>query len=169
MAWNARSLPCLADPRGLEDALPPGGVPGLPRGLPSLVGLYRLLDDHLGHSGVLEHEFGQFLVHQGADRTLCDAASQFGLGLSLELGLGHLDAHDGGQSLADIRSLEGQVLEQVVLLTVIVGRLGEGRPESREVRSSLGGVDRVDERIDLLVVSVRPLHGDVDGHTVPLT
>ena len=152
----------------LQGGFPPGRVPRLPGGLASLVSRDGLPDDRLGHGGVLQQVLGQLVVHEPRHGALRDAAPQLRLGLTLELGLGHPDAHDGRQALADIAALQGGVLQQVVGLPVVVDRLGEGRPEPCEMGPSLGGEDRVDERIDLLVVAVGPLHGDVDHHAVPL-
>ena len=153
---------------GLEDALPPGGVPGLPGGLPALVGGDGLLEDDLSHGGVLEQVLVELLGHESHDRSLGDAASELGLGLSLELGLGHLDADDRGEPLADVRPFQGGVLEDVVGLPVVVQALGQSGPEPGEVGSSLGGVDGVHEGVDLLVVPVGVLQGDVDVDVVPL-
>ena len=100
--------------------------------------------------------------------TLCGAASQFRLGLTLELGVGHPDADDRGEPFTAVGTLEGHVLEQVVGLAVVVERLRESGPESREVRSPFGREDGVDEGVDLLVVAVGPLHRDVDLDAVLL-
>ena len=49
---------------------------------------------------------------------------------------------------------------------VVVEHAGEGAAEPREVRAALDGVDVVDKRVDLLVVAVVVLEGDLDRTAV---
>ena len=102
------------------------------------------------------------LLHEG----LHLGVAELGLGLALELRLGHLHADDGGEALADVVAAEVRVLllEDVPLAGELVHQRGERRAEALLVRAALGGVDRVGERVDRLGVGVVPLHRDLGAH-----
>ena len=61
-----------------------------------------LLYDGLGVVRVLFEVVGQHIADRLGDRLRDFLVAQFGLGLSLELGLHDLDAHDGSQSLTEV-------------------------------------------------------------------
>ena len=84
------------------------------------------------------------------------AVAKLGLGLSLKLRFSHLDGDDGSESLAEV--LAGDFYFRLFYLFgnggvgIGVGLQGtcEGDAESRQVCTSLDGVDVVDVRVDIL-------------------
>ena len=111
----------------------------------------------------------QGLAHGGLHHAHHLVVAQLGLGLTLELRLGHLDRDHGRQTVAEVlfRQLDlhlGQLLEQLVVFGIFLERERQAAAEAGEVRASLDGVDVVDIRVDVLVivgvVGQRHLDGD---------
>ncbi len=90
--------------------------------------------------------------------------------LALELRFAVPDAHDGGQALTRILAGEVgiRVLEKIVPARVVVDRPGDRRPQTRQVCSTVDGVNGVRKGIDRLGKGVRILQGDVDLHSLDL-
>ena len=133
-------------------------------GKAGLRGQNHLLDDRFRLAGMVFEPLPEFFVHQRFDRALHLRIPQFGLGLPLELRLGHPDGKHGGQSFPEI--VPGQVhlgvLHQIVLFRIGFEGPGQRPPESRYVRASFVRIDVVDERQHVLrvtgVVSHRQFH-----------
>ena len=128
------------DPLAVPDQV--AGLAGRLAGLGRQLGL----GDHLlGRLRVLLQELGELLVDDLGDDPLDLAVAQLGLGLPLELRVGHPDADDRGESFLEVLPLDLQVLVpgRGRLLGVDVQRPRQGRPESGEVRPPLDGVDVV--------------------------
>ena len=99
---------------------------------------------------------GDDLVGEGAHvRT-----AEFGLGLSLELGIGQFDRDDGRHSLANViaREVAVPLLQELVVAGIVIDGLGEGRAEALEVHAALLGVDVVRKAHDHLGIPAVPLH-----------
>ena len=166
-----RTISQLAGQRqSFEKPLAPRQVAGLARRFTRPRGVEHLLDDLTAGVGILFQEDGQLLVDDGLHDALDLAVAEFGLGLPLKLGLGHFDAQDTGQTLADV--LAGQilfdVLEQVVIAGVGVDGASQGALEADEVGATFYRVDGIDERKDGLVVGVVVLHRHFEAHVVAL-
>ncbi len=128
----------------LENILSLGELPGLAGGLPGLGREDRLVGDGPGHGpllleGILEG-FGEEGLHGSRD----PARPQLGLGLSFELGVGNLDADDGGETLADVLAPDLFSLVEILVLDEAVHHPGEGGPEPPDVGPTLPGGDVVD-------------------------
>src|SRR4030095_3008774 len=82
--------------------------------------------------------------------------AELGLGLALELGLRQPDRDHCRQSFADVvaadPALEG--FEEAVGLRVVRQGAGQRRPEAREMRAALAGVDVVRERENAFLIAV---------------
>ena len=119
----------------------------------------------LAAAGVHLEELAELLVDDRLDLARDLGVPEFGLGLALELRLGDLDGNDRGQALAAV--LAGQrdvlgILSEVALGDVGVDRPGQCRAETRQVCAALDRVDRVGERVKLLVVRIVPLQPDLE-------
>ena len=94
-----------------------------------LAGLGRqqpFLHDDLGGLGVLFEEAGQEVAHCGVDDSFHLAVAELGLGLALELRIGHTERDHGGEPFAEVVAAGNQVLEEPFLLAVGVEGAGEG-------------------------------------------
>ena len=82
------------------------------------------------------------------------------LGLSLELRLCDLDAHDSSQAFTEVvpRDLDLHLVQELGVGSVLLQRTGQPTTEARQVRTALDGVDVVDVAVDILVV------GGIVGH-----
>ena len=72
----------------------------------------------------------QKLTDRRIDDALDLAVAQLGLGLALELRVGHPHAHHGREPLADVVTSRRQVLVDARLLTVGIDAAGQGRAEA---------------------------------------
>ncbi len=119
---------------------------------------------------VVGQRFAHGLVHGAGDL----AVAQLRLCLSLELGLGHLDAYDGRQALAEVLAgnLNLRLLNLLRYLRVGIGiflqRARQGHAEAHQVRTALDGVDVVHIGVDVLRVVGVVHHGHLDGHALLL-
>jgi hypothetical protein len=147
-----------------QRALAAHEVASLPRSVPGLLGLDRLLDDRLGRGGVLLEEGGHLLANHRVDDALRLAVAELVLGLALELGLGNLEGQHRGEALAVVVAGGPGValLERLRILGVLTEHASEGGLHPREVRTASVGVDVVDEGRDRLGVAVGPLHRQLD-------
>ncbi len=94
-----------------KDALAvPDEVAGLAGGLAGLGGELGLGDDLLGGLRVLFEELRELVVDDLGDDPLDLAVAQLGLGLALELGVGHPDADDRGEAFLEVLAGDLQVL-----------------------------------------------------------
>ena len=86
-------------------------------------GKHHLVAYHLGLLGVLLQVVAQGFAYGLLNGTLYFVVAELGLGLSLELGLSHLDADDGGETLAEVlgRNLNLGLLYLFGYLGVAVG------------------------------------------------
>ena len=107
----------------------------------------------------------QSIAHRRLDSTDDLGVAQLGLGLSLELGLEHLDRDDGGEALAEVLGLDFNLglLEHLVVLGILLQGRTQTAAESRQVGTALDGVDVVDKRVDVLVERGVIGHGDLNG------
>ena len=102
----------------------------------ALAGLGRqqpLLHDDLGRLGVLFEEAAQEVAHRRVDDSFHLAVAQLGLGLALELRLGHAQRDHGREPFAEVVAAGNQVLEEPFLLAVGVEGAGDGarlKPET---------------------------------------
>ena len=139
-------------------------VAGLAGGGAGFASLDGLLHDHLRRLGVLVKIFGETLVDGADDKTAHLGIAELGLGLAFELRLVQAYGDDGGKALATI--LAGEVLifllEEILLASIFVNGLGQCRAEALEMRATVGGVDVVGERANVLGVGLGPLHGNLD-------
>ena len=111
-----------------------------------------------------------FLAVAGGRSGLRDSGGDFGiaelgLGLTLELRLGHLDRNHGREAFAEILGSQValELVEQLVLLGILLERAAETHLEALEMGSAFYGVDVVDIGIYLLGIAVVVLQGYVDG------
>src|SRR2546430_7631389 len=113
----------------------------------------------------------ELLVDDALDRAFDFGVPELGLGLSLELRLANFHRENGGQSFAHVvtRQSEIRLLERAALRRVVVDRTRQRGLEAREVRPALMGVDVVHERINVLVVAVVVLEGELDVDAVALS
>ena len=130
-----------------------------------------LRDYLLAIGGVLFQELRKLLVDDTLDETTDLRVAQLGLRLALELRIPQLHAENRHESLADVLAAEILLflLEKSLGARVVVDGAGDRRPEAREVRASLVGVDVVREREDVVDVAGIPLHGQFDGVIVFFT
>ena len=135
-----------------------------------LRGAGGLVHDRPGLGRVLLEVLGQALGHRAGHEAGDLGVAELGLGLALELRLAQLHRDDRGEPLAGVRALQVLVLllEQALGARVVVEGAREGRPEAREVRAALVGVDVVGERVDRLGVGGGPLQGDLERALGPL-
>ena len=102
------------------------------------------------------------------------AVAQLGLGLTLELGLGHLDGDDGRQAFAEVvlshldLGFLNLLAQLVVFIRIFLQRTSQGDTETSQVGTTLDGVDIVDVRVDVFRIVAVVEQGNLDGHTVLL-
>ena len=113
-----------------------------------------LFDNHAGFFGMLFEVGVERLAHGFVDHAGYLVVAELGLGLALELRLGHLDGDDGCQALAEVVAVELylgllELVEELVVLGIFLERARQGRAEAGEVRSTLYRVDIVDVRVDV--------------------
>ena len=104
---------------------------------------------------VLVEVLGERRVHERIDNPLDTAVPEAHLGLAFELGVRHLDRDDGGQALPHIFAPEGNLgilLDETVPLRNDVDAPGDGAAEAFEVGAAFPGIDRVDVRVEFLIV-----------------
>ena len=103
-------------------------------------------------------------VHDAGDL----GVAQLGLGLALELGLGHLDGDQGGEALTEVVAGDGELvlLEDAGLVGVGLEGPRQRAAEARHVGAALDGVDVVDVRVDVLVEAGVVLQGQLHHHVV---
>ena len=133
----------------------------------ALAGLGRqqpFLHDDLGGLGVLFEEAAQEVAHRRIDDPFHFAVAELGLGLALELRIGHPQRDHGRKPFAEIVAAGNQVLEEVLLLAIGVEGAGQRGLEARNVRAAFAGGDVVDEGVDVLGELRRILHGDFHAH-----
>ena len=106
-SWQSASLPGSAD--ALERALADDQVARLARRLAGARRGQRLLDDPPRVPRVLLEVLVEALGDRGLDLALDLGVAQLGLGLALELRIGHLDADDRRQAFADVVAREVRV------------------------------------------------------------
>ena len=142
----------------------PDEVAGLAGGLAGLGGELGLGDHLLGRLRVLLQEVAELLGDDLADDPLDLGVAELGLGLPLELGVGHPDADDRGQAFLEVLAGDRQVLPLArgVGLGVVVHRPGQGTPEAGQVRPALDGPDVVAVRHQRLADGVVVLQSDLD-------
>ena len=126
------------------------------------------MHDDAGRLGVLLEEAGQVVAHRRVDDAFHLAVAQLGLGLPLELRLGHAQRDHGREPLAAIVAAGNQVLVEVRLLAVGVDGAGDGGAEARHVRAALAGIDVVDVGVYVLGVFGRVLQGHFQAHALVL-
>ena len=109
---------------------------------------------------ILGQAVGDDLVREGAHV----GAAELCLGLALELRVRELDGDDGRQALADVitREVGLLLLEKPLLAGIVVDHSRKCRAEALEVHASLGRVDVVGKRHDVLTVAAVPLQGYLD-------
>ena len=129
-----------------------------------------LADDVLALGRVALEPVAQTVVHHALHEAPRLGVAELGLGLTLELGLGHLDADDGGQALADVVAGDSVLglLHEAPRLAPPVDGVGQRRAEALLVGAALMGVDGVGERVHAGGVGGVPLHGDLDAHALGL-
>ena len=165
--WQSTSLP--GKPRAAEQPLAgaghvtrlAGGDAGRGRGL-------RLADDVLALGRVALEPVAQAVVEDALHERLGLGVAQLGLGLTLELRLGHLDRDDGGEALADVVAGHAvlALLDQPPGFAPPVDRVGQRRTEALLVGAALVRVDGVGERVDAAGVGRVPLHRDLHAHAL---
>ena len=96
--------------------------------------------------------------------------SELGLGLTLELRFTDVDRQNRRQTLAYIIARQSKIgsLQSAALRRVGVNGPRQRRLEAREVRPTFVGVDAVDEGVDVFVVAVVVLEGELDVDAVAL-
>ena len=126
-------------------------------------GVDRLARDLLALGGILLEPGAELIVDDLLDEGLHLGVAELSLGLSLELRLAELDAHDGSEPLAHIFTSEVGVLvlEDAPLASELVDQCGECRAVALFVGATLGRVDRVGEGVDRLGEAGAPLHSDL--------
>ena len=124
------------------------------------------LDDDLGRLRILFEILGQVVAHGRVDDALDLAVAQLGLGLALELRLGHAERDDGRQSLAAVVAAGDEVLVEVRLLAVGVDRAGDGGAEAGDVRAAFGRADVVHVGVDVLGELGGVLQGHFQAHAL---
>ena len=127
-----------------------------------------LLHDDLRRLRVLFQVRGQVIAHGRVDDAFDFAVAQLGLGLALELRLGHAERDDGRQALAAVVAAGGEVLVQAGLLPIGVQRAGDGGAEAGDVRAALAGEDVVHVGVNVLGELARVLHGHFQAHAFVL-
>jgi len=133
-------------------------------------GQNHLIYNEFGLFGMFFEIVGERLAHglvHGAGHL---GVAQFGLGLSLELRLGHLDGNHGGESFAEVFAADFDFglfkLLGRYLLGVFLEHAGERLAEADEVGAALDGVDVVHIRVEILRIA-RIIHDcDIDGQAV---
>src|SRR5207253_1188749 len=123
----------------VERALAASQLARLSRSLARVPSRKRLVDDLLGLGRVLLEELGELDVDRLLDETAHPGIAQLRLRLTLELRHGELDGDHGGETLADVLTLQVLflLLQQAVLPRVVVQRSGQRRLEPGEVRAAL--------------------------------
>ncbi len=121
-------------------------------------------DDLLGRGRVLFEELAELVVDDLGDDPLDLAVAQLGLGLPLELRVGHADADDRGEPFLEVLAGDRQVLLVLgdVGPGVVVEGPGQGGAEAGQVGAALDGVDVVAVADDVLADRVVVLDGDLD-------
>src|SRR5262249_58475148 len=136
----------------VERALPPGELFRLASRL-AHAGRFDALQDDAATLGRMLFEIDREpIVQQRLDRSFHLAVAEFRLRLPLELGLGHLHAHDRREALTDVLALQRLVvfLGETVGDRVSVERPRESRLEADQMRPALDRVDVVGEGVDVL-------------------
>ena len=139
-------------------------VAGLACGLARPRGGERLLDDATAHGRLLVEHRAQLGGYGRLDDPLHIGVAEPGLGLALELRLGELHRHDGGEALTHVvaRKVGVGVLEQLGPARIVVERARERGAEAGEVAAAVDGVDAVRERVDRLVEALAVLQRHFD-------
>ena len=139
----------------------------LARRLSRLEGLDHLVENGAGLLGVLLDVRLERFAPDLLDDAVDFAVAELGLGLTLELRLGHLHADDGRQAFAEVVAA-GLVVgpEQVGLARIGRERLGECTLEAADVRSAFDRADVVGVALQDLVVAVVELGRDLHGHVL---
>ena len=137
-------------------------------------GQHHLFAYQLGLLRVLLQVVGQCFAYSLLYGAGHFRVAQLRLGLSLELRLGHLDADDSGQALAEV--LTGYLYLGLFYLLRDVGvgigvflqRAGQRHAEAYQVGTALDGVDIVDVGVDILRIVRIVHHGHLDGYALLL-
>jgi len=128
------------------------------------------VDDPFRVPGVGLEPFLQPVPDNRLHQTLDLGVPELRFGLPFELWFRQLQAQHRGQAFAHVVAGQGRVsvLQQARPARVVVDRPRQRRPESRDVRASLGCWDRVDIRQGVLQVGVVVLQRHVDLGAVAL-
>ena len=112
-----------------------------------LGGEHHLVDDNLRFLRMLLEIVAQSLADGLLHYSHHLVVAEFGLGLTLKLGLGHLHRNDSRQTVAEIlfRELDLEFLEHLVVVGIFLEGCGQTAAEAGEVGSALDCVDVVDE------------------------
>ena len=154
--------------RHLEGVLAARELACLAGGFARTGGHDGLLDDALRDGRVLVEVLGEALRDDRVDDAADLGVAELRLRLALKLRLADLEADDTGQALAHIvaREVGVLVLEDALLAREVIGCARQRELEAGEVRAALFRVDVVDEGVDILLVTVVVLHGDLDDSCV---
>ena len=138
----------------IQCGLPSGHFPGLAGGFARARRLDDLSRNRARLARGFEQEFGQLLAHRRLDRGLDLGGDELVLGLRRELRVRHLDRQHGGEAFAHIvpRRLDPRLLRQPIGVHVLIQRPGQGRAESRKMRSAVTLGNIVREAEDVLLV-----------------
>ena len=154
--------------RHLEGVLAARELACLAGGFARTGGHDGLLDDALRDGWVLIEVLGEALRDDRVDDAADLGIAELRLRLALKLRLADLEADDTGQALAHIvaREIGVLVLEDALLAREVIGCARQRELEAGEVRAALFRVDVVDEGVDILLITVVVLHGDLDDSRV---
>ena len=143
---------------------------GLAGGLTGAGGEDDLVHDGVGLVGVLLEVVLQHLADGVVDGAAHLGVAELGLGLALELRLGHLDADDGREALAEVVAgdLHLGFLQQAAAVGIVLQRAGQTAAEAGQVRTTLVGIDIVYIAVQVLAVTRVVLHGNLDGDAFAL-
>ena len=123
-------------------------------------------------AGVFLKVIAEGFTDGGIHNTHHFGVAKFGLGLSFELGLCHLDADDGGKTFAEVFTGDFHLcllnLLGSGLLSIFLQHAGDGSAETCKVRTTLDGVDVVDVGMEVFAVAGVVDDGHFHGDAVTL-
>ncbi len=145
-----------------------GQLAGFARGLTGQSGLNDLADDLARLVRVFLKPFGQLFVDQHLNRGADLGTDQLVFGLAAELGVGHLDRQDTGQTLTRVIAGKADLFlfRDAAGLGIVVDRPCQRAAQTRKVGAAVTLGDVVGKGQDVFVIAIVPPHGDFDANAV---